>query len=609
MDVQKLASGVLEGIGGEENIAGFTHCATRLRLMLKDESKADENKIKGISGVLGVARSGGQFQIIIGNEVPKVFAAVQEQLKGKTEGGGTVPDQKPVEKLFDFVSSIFTPILPAIIGAGLMKSVLAAAALLGMDTEGMTYYFLNLIGDVPLYFLPVMLAFTTAKKLGCNPYIAVSIAGAMLHPSYAALITDAYQLHFSSFLGLPVTLATYSSSVIPVLLMTAALRYVELLLDRVIPRMVKFFFKPLLCILIVAPLTFIVLGPLGFIVGTGISTGLNVLNSYAGWLVPAIIGAIFPLMVTAGMHYGVVPFMMQSLAAQGFETICGPGNLPSNLAQGAAALCVAVRTKNSEMKQTAFTAGMTAVLGITEPALFGVTLKCRRVLPCVMAGGGIGGFYAGMMGVKCFSFCSPGLLSLVAFVGPEGWGNLIHSCISMAIAFAVTFGLVWFWGFEEAPSQEKEKDGEKQVIASPAKGQVVSLSEVPDPMFAGEVLGKGFAVRLEADEIYAPVSGRVASIFPTKHAIGLISDDGIEVLIHIGLDTVKLEGRYFEVFVQEGQEVSRGDLLVTCDREKIRQEGYETITPVIITNTASFTDINVLHTGEAEPGAALLQVK
>lgn len=609
MDVQKLASGVLEGIGGEENIAGFTHCATRLRLTLKDESKADENKIKGISGVLGVARSGGQFQIIIGNEVPKVFAAVQEQLKGKPEGGGTAPDQKMVEKLFDFVSSIFTPILPAIIGAGLMKSVLAAAALLGMDTEGMTYYFLNFIGDAPLYFLPIMLAFTTAKKLGCNPYIAVSIAGAMLHPSYAALITDAYQLHFSSFLGLPVTLATYSSSVIPVLLMTAALRYVELFLDRVIPRMVKFFFKPLLCILIVAPLTFIVLGPVGFIVGTGISTGLNVLNSYAGWLVPAIIGAIFPLMVTAGMHYGVVPFMMQSLAAQGFETICGPGNLPSNLAQGAAALCVAVRTKNSEMKQTAFTAGMTAVLGITEPDLFGVTLKCRRVLPCVMAGGGIGGFYAGMMGVKCFSFCSPGLLSLVAFVGPEGWGNLIHSCISMAIAFAVTFGLVWFWGFEEAPSQEKEKDGEKQVIASPAKGQVVSLSEVPDPMFAGEVLGKGFAVRLEADEIYAPVSGRVASIFPTKHAIGLISDDGIEVLIHIGLDTVKLEGRYFEVFVQEGQEVSRGDLLVTCDREKIRQEGYETITPVIITNTASFTDINVLHTGEAEPGAALLQVK
>lgn len=609
MDVQKLASGVLEGIGGEENIAGFTHCATRLRLTLKDESKADENKIKGISGVLGVARSGGQFQIIIGNEVPKVFAAIQEQLKGKPEGGGTAPDQKPVEKLFDFVSSIFTPILPAIIGAGLMKSVLAAAALLGMDTEGMTYYFLNFIGDAPLYFLLVMLAFTTAKKLGCNPYIAVSIAGAMLHPSYAALITDAYQLHFSSFLGLPVTLATYSSSVIPVLLMVVALRYVELLLDRAIPKMVKFFFKPLLCILIVAPLTFIVLGPVGFIVGTGISTGLNALNSYAGWLVPAIIGAIFPLMVTAGMHYGVVPFMMQSLAAQGFETICGPGNLPSNLAQGAAALCVAVRTKNSEMKQTAFTAGMTAVLGITEPALFGVTLKCKRVLPCVMVGGGIGGFYAGMMGVKCFSFCSPGLLSLVAFVGPEGWGNLIHSCISMAIAFAVTFGLVWFWGFEEAPSQEKEKAGEKQVIASPAKGEVVSLSEVPDPMFAGEVLGKGFAVRLGADEIYAPVSGRVASIFPTKHAIGLISDDGIEVLIHIGLDTVKLEGRHFEVFVQEGQEVSRGELLVTCDREKIRQEGYETITPVIITNTASFTDIKVLHMGEAEPGDALLQVK
>lgn len=628
MDFNQLADNILAGIGGEENIAGFTHCATRLRFTLKDEAKADEDRIKSAKGVLGVARSGGQFQIIIGNEVPKAFAAIQAKIKGDFSGqapeGESGSKPKLTEKIFDFVSSIFTPILPAIIGAGLMKSVLAVAVLLGMNTEGMTYYFLNLIGDAPLYFLPVMLAFTTSKKLGCNQFIAVSIAGAMLHPNYTALITDAFNIHFSSFLGIPVTLATYSSSVIPVLLMVAALKYVDLVLDKIIPKMVKFFFKPLLCLLIVAPLTFIVLGPIGFVAGSGISTALNLLNEHVSWLVPTIIGVIFPLMVTTGMHYGIVPFMMQSLAAQGFETICGPGNLPSNIAQGAASLCVALKTKNSEMKQTAFTAGTTAVLGITEPALFGVTLKFKKVLPCVMIGGGVGGFYAGIMGTKCFSFCSPGLLSLVAYVGPDGWGNLIHSCISMAIAFVVTFALVWFRGFEEAPQAEDKENAKdsmsttekkeyhstkKQIIVSPAKGEVIPLSEVPDATFAAEILGKGAAIKLTGNEIYSPVSGTVASIFPTKHAIGLISDDGTEVLIHIGLDTVKLEGKYFDVFVKAEQHVKKGDLLVKCDLEMIKQAGYQTITPIIITNTAAYTDITMLCTGEIEPGTEILCVR
>lgn len=631
MDFDKLAQIILDAVGGEGNIAGFTHCATRLRFTLKNESIANEQRIKDAAGVLGVAKSGGQFQIIIGNEVPKAFQAIQKKMTGTTLGteedsksgdAGAGPKPKFVERIFDFVSSIFTPILPAIIGAGLMKSVLAVAVLLGMNTEGMTYYFLNLIGDAPLYFLPVMLAFTTAKKCGCNQFIAVSIAGAMLHPSYTVLITDAFNIHFTSFLGIPVTLATYSSSVIPVLLMVAALRYMEKILDRVIPKMVRFFFKPLLCILVVAPLTFIVLGPLGFLVGTGISSVLNALSNYVGWLVPTIIGIIFPLMVTTGMHYGIVPFMMQSLAAQGFEQICGPGNLPSNIAQGAASLCVAIKTKDSVMKQTAFTAGTTAVLGITEPALFGVTLKFKKVLACVMVGGGCGGFYSGIMGVKCFSFCSPGLLSLVAYVGPDGWMNLIHSCIAMAIAFAVTFALVWFWGFEEVPKgavkpdnrkeeQSEESDGlsEKTVIASPARGEVIELADVPDPVFAGEVLGKGVAIKLTGNEIYSPVNGKIVSIFPTKHAIGIRSEDGVEVLIHVGLDTVQLEGKYFELIASDGQEVRRGDLLLRCDLEKIEAAGYKTITPVVITNTAEFSEVLSVKLGKTEPGTGLIQIQ
>lgn len=261
MDFEKLADIILKGIGGEENISGFTHCATRLRFTLKDEAKADEQTLKNTKGILGIARSGGQFQLIIGNEVAKAFAAIQGKLKNTPAAGGTdATDQpkakrKPTEVLFDFVSSIFTPVLPAIIGAGLVKSVLAVAVLLGMNTERNTYYFLNLIGDAPLYFLPLMLAFTASKKLGCNQFLAVAIAGAMVHPNYAALITDAFNIHFSSFLGIPVTLATYSSSVIPVILMVIALKYIEGFLEKFLPKMIKFFFKPLLCLLIVAPLT------------------------------------------------------------------------------------------------------------------------------------------------------------------------------------------------------------------------------------------------------------------------------------------------------------------------------------------------------------------
>ena len=527
------------------------------------------------------------------------------------------------ERIFDFVSAIFTPVLPAIIGAGLVKSVLAVAVLLGADTESMTYYFLNFIGDAPLYFLPVMLAFTAAKKLGCNQFLAVSIAGAMLHPNYTALITDAYSIHFSSFLGIPVTLASYSSSVIPVLLMVFALKYMEAFLEKVLPKMVKFFFKPLLCLIIVAPVTFIVLGPIGFVVGVGISTALNMLNTYAGWLVPTIIGAVYPLMVTTGMHYGLVPFMMQSLAAEGFETIAGPGNLPSNIAQGAASLSVAIKTKKKELKQTAFTTGVTAVLGITEPALFGVTLKYKKVLACVMLGGGIGGFYAGIMGVKCFSFCSPGLLSLVAYIGPDGWLNLIHSCISMIIAFAVTFAAVWLWGYKEEDTDDsgienvqegKKASAEENVlpsegIASPVNGKAVPLSEVPDPTFAEEMLGKGAAVDPSEGRFYAPVSGTISTVFPTKHAIGITGDKGEEILIHVGLDTVQLDGKYFETAVSEGQHVEAGTLLLTCELEKVREAGYKIITPVIVTNPEDYPAVSLARSGEIKAGERLISLR
>lgn len=613
MDFNKLADTILKGVGGEGNIAGFTHCATRLRFTLKDDNKADEMTLKQTKGVLGISKNGGQFQIIIGQEVPKVFAAIQSLMKNAPVNNGaekTTQKKKTSDTIFDFVSSVFTPILPAIIAAGLIKSFLSLAVLFGMDTESSTYLFINVLGDAPLYFLPVLLAVTASKKLKCNTFLAVAIAGALIHPNYTALITDAFNIHFSSFLGIPVTLASYNSSVIPVILMVFTLSYVEKLFDRVIPKLVRFFFKPVLTVLVVGLLTFIVLGPIGFVVGVGISNVLSMIsNSNFGWLVPTIIGTIFPLMVTTGMHYGTVPFMLQSIAAVGYEQICCPGNLPSNMCQSAASLAVGLRSKNSELKQTALTSGLTAFLGTTEPALFSVTLKFKRVLAAVMIGGGFGGLYAGIMNTKCYSFCSPGLLSLVAFIGPDGWWNLIHSVISFVIGCVITFLLVWFWAYKDLPEYKGNRNGKDIVLSAIAKGNVVPLSEVPDATFAEEILGKGVAVKLSGNEIYSPVDGKVSSIFPTKHAIGLVSESGVEVLIHIGLDTVQLDGKYFDAKVSNGQTVKKGDLLICCNLEKIQEAGYQTITPVIISNTDNYEEIQPLHLGAVEPGADLIRVK
>ncbi len=611
MDVNKLAREIIDNVGGKSNVENLTHCATRLRFTLKDESLLNEEVLKSTEGVLGTANAGGVFQVIIGNQVPKVYAAITSEGDFAAEGESSDGSNKKfVEKLLSFVSEVFTPILPAIIGAGLIKSVLAIGVLLGIDTTGNTYYFVNFIGDAPLYFLPIMLAFTAAKKLNVNQFLAVAVAGAMIHPSYVALVTDAFNINFTSFLGLPVTLATYTSSVLPVLFMVFAMKYVDMILEKVISQMLKFFFKPLFTILIVSLITFVVLGPLGFIVGVGISTGLDMLTSYNSWIVPTIIGAIFPLMVTTGMHYGLVPFMIQGYATVGYEVIATPGNLPSNIAQGADALSVALRTKNPTMKKTGFTTGATALLGITEPALFAVTLKSRKVLYCVMAGGALGGLYNGITGVKGYAFCAPGLLSLPAFVGPEGWTNVTNAIISMIIAFIATFALVFVWGYKDLEGTEEVVafSHEESGIFSPLSGEVVDLSEVPDETFAQGMMGEGIAIKPDSNEVVAPFDGEIVSIFPTKHAIGLKSVNGVEVLIHIGIDTVNLKGEHFELFKKAGDKVKKGDLIVKCDFDAIKKAGYETITPVIITNSKNYSNIDKLKLGKVSTKELLIKI-
>ena len=617
MNHYELAKEILVLVGGSENIAQLNNCATRLRMNLKDESKIDLNKIKEIQGVLGAAKKSGQYQIIIGTDVANVCDEIRK-MGQITES--TAPNQKTkkLDALMDIFASIFTPVIPAITAAGMIKAILVICVLFGMNKESQVYIIFNFIADAGFYFLPVMLAFSSAKKLGCNPYLAVMMGGILLHPSFTKMVSTGDPV---SFLGLPVKLVNYGSSVIPIILAVWLMVYVERFADKISPKPVKFFMKPTLTILIVAPIVLIVLGPLGSYVGTVIATVTDFLNSRVSWLVPMLMGAFMPLLVLTGMHWSFLPILMTSYSTYGYEAVMGPGSLVSNICQGAAAFCVALKTKDKQFKQQASSAGITALMGITEPAMYGVTIKYRKVLLSVMLGGGAGGFYAGLMGVVRYTSGTPGLLSLPIFIGDNPM-NVIHALISCLIGFCITFVLTWFYGFKEPETdgavelnKGKDADAEKQIpkskkimIYSPVNGNKVKLSKVSDETFAKEIAGKGMAIEPADGRITAPFDGEVVTVFRTKHVIGLRSSEGVELMIHIGIDTVELEGKYFTAHVADGDFVKAGDLLMEFDKQAIEAAGYETVVPVIVTNTGNYLDIITSEEGAVESGQPLFTV-
>ncbi|RFZ76202.1 PTS beta-glucoside transporter subunit EIIBCA [Lacrimispora amygdalina] len=615
MNHYELAKEILEHTGGSENITQLNNCATRLRMNFKDESKIDLNKIKQINGVLGAAKKLGQYQIIIGTDVSNVCDEIRKM--GQIDESA-VPMKRAgkLDTLMDIFASIFTPVIPAITAAGMIKAILVICVLLGMNKESQVYSILNFIADAGFYFLPVMLAFSSARKMGCNPYLAVMMGGILLHPNFAKMVSAGDPVFF---LGLPVKLVNYGSSVIPIILAVWLMTYVERFADKISPKPVKFLMKPVLTILIVAPVVLIVLGPLGSYVGTVIAAVTDFLNSRVSWLVPMLMGAFMPLLVLTGMHWSFLPILMTSYTTYGYEAVMGPGSLVSNICQGAAALCVAFKTKDRQFKQQASSAGITALMGITEPAMYGVTIKYKKVLVSVMLGGAAGGFYAGLMGVVRYTSGTPGLLSLPIFIG-ENPMNVIHALVSCTIGFCITFVLTWFYGFKElekegdreqdkySEAKEQVQKSKKIIISSPVNGRKVNLSKVNDETFAKEIAGKGMAVEPSDGRITAPFDGEVVTVFRTKHVIGLRSSEGVELMIHIGIDTVELEGKHFTAYVTDGDVVKTGDLLMEFDKQAIEAAGYETVVPVIVTNTGNYLDIIASEEGTVESGQPLFTV-
>lgn len=610
MDNQAVGKRVWEAVGGEKNVNSLVHCATRLRFKLKDESVADTQKLKQDPDVIQVVQSGGQYQVVIGSNVADVYQAIVDE-QGLTDQSGTEDQSKnPLNRLIDIISSIFTPFLGAMAAAGILKGFLSLATVLGwLSADTGAYQILFAAADGVFTFLPVMLAFTAAKKFKTNQFLSVAIAMALVYPAITQLAGAGGAV---VFFGLPIVLAQsgYTSSVIPIILAVWVQSKFEPLVKKVIPQFLQMIFVPMIVLLVMVPLTFLLLGPIGTVIGNGLGSLFNSIYSFSPLVAGLIMGSLWQVFVMFGMHWGFVPIMFLNIEQYGFDVMV-PMLLPAVLAQGGAALAVAIRTKDTKLRSLGISSTITSLFGITEPTVYGVTLPLKKpfVVACLSAG--IGGAMIGFAGVKAFSSGLVSLLTIPTFISTNQAveSNVTMAILATALSFVLAFVGTLIVGFDETVQDEKLETNQQTTagdtissarhnLKSPLSGKVLPLSDVPDKVFSSGAMGKGLAIDPEKGELIAPADGEITTIFPTGHAVGLTTKDGIEILMHIGMDTVELEGQGFETFVKQGDQVKAGDLLVRFDIEAIKAAGYSVITPIVITNTEHFADVLELNQEE-----------
>lgn len=597
MNVKETATAIVELIGGKENIAHLEHCSTRLRFTLKDNSLVQKDALEKVDGVIGV-RQNVQCQVIIGNDVVEVYDEVMNVLGHElTADGGSEGKQKQSwgAVLLDFIISIFQPLIPAVAGGGVLKSLLLLASVTGlMDNTSQTYQILNLIGGAPLYFLPILVAITTANKLKVNQLVAVSAVGALLLPELTTLLTDG-----AAFMGFGLQNIAYASQVFPAILTVLFYAQIEKLFTRISPKPIRIFFVPMMSLVITVPVALLILGPLGFEVGTIFSAAIIWLYAHLGWVATGILAAVLPLMVVTGMHKAMIPYAVSSMSEMGAELLYLPASLAHNIAEAGACFAVSVRTKDQKLRSTAVSAGISALFGITEPALYGVTILHKRVLYGVMASSLVGGAVAGLFAIKAFALVGPGLASITMFVDEANPMNLVWALVTLGVSFAVSFVLVLFL-FKDKVVENKTTvaDPKAEVLSKPVDGQVVALSEVNDEVFSSGMIGEGFGIIPTSGELIAPEDGEITMLFETNHAIGLKTRNGAELLFHIGLDTVQLEGKHFTPYVKAGDQVKQGQPLIQFDLDAIKAAGFDPIVICVVTNQENFTVKTIESTDE-----------
>ncbi|MFD2728366.1 beta-glucoside-specific PTS transporter subunit IIABC [Enterococcus camelliae] len=584
MDTNKTAKEIVQLIGGKENVAHLEHCSTRLRFTLKDNNLVKKDQLEKVDGVIGV-RQNVQCQVIIGNDVIEVYDQVQKELGeiSQSEQNDLKSQQSWGAVLLDFIISIFQPLIPAVAGGGILKSLLLLVSVSGlMSTESQTYQIMNLIGGAPLYFLPILVAITTAKKLNVNQLVAVSAVGALILPDMTTMLTSGAQLF-----GFGIENIAYASQVFPAILTVLFYAQMERLFTRYSPKPIRIFFVPMMSLLITVPISLLILGPLGFNVGTIFSGAIIWLYSHFGWVATAVLAAILPLMVVTGMHKAMIPYAVSSMSELGAELLYLPASLAHNIAESGACFAVSLKTKDSKLRSTAISAGISALFGITEPALYGVTILHKRVLYSVMASSLVGGAIAGILSIKAFALVGPGLASITMFVDASNAMNLIWAFVTLLVSFLVAFVTVIFFFKDQVQSEEEVIFGE-EMLSSPIEGKVIPLSEVNDDVFSSGMIGKGIAIIPESGDLLAPEDGEVTMIFNTNHALGFKTTNGAELLFHIGIDTVKLNGNNFEALVKVGDKVTRGQKMIHFNVDEIIALGYDPTVICIVTNQDQF---------------------
>ncbi len=583
MSYKEVATKILKAVGGDENVEHLEHCSTRLRFNLIDNNKVKVKDLESIPEVIAVKQN-VQCQVIIGNAVVEVYDEVKKLIsdKGVNKDNNNKEKRKIGATLLDFVISVFQPLIPAIAGGGILKSLLMLLNMLGiLSNTTSTYKILNFVGDAPLYFLPLLVAITTANKMKVNPLVAVSAVAALLTPNLAKMLGDG-----TLFFNIPVQNINYAYQVFPAILCVLLYSQLEKFFNKISPKVIRSFFVPMMSLLITVPITLLLLGPIGYNFGQGFAGVILFIFGKFGWLAVAILAAFLPFMVVTGMHKAMIPYVITSLGQSGRELIYNAASLAHNISEAGGCFAVSIRTKDKALRSTAVSAGISALFGITEPALYGVTILHKRVLYGVMVGSFIGGAFLGIQAVEAYVAVGPGIASLSMFISETLPNNLMNAVIGLGISFVASFIAVAVLWKEQAPSNKEEVkiENKKEEFNAPLEGELIPLSEVKDDVFSNKLMGEGFAIIPSSGELYAPIDGTIEMVFETKHSLAMKSEDGTEILFHVGLETVNLKGKYFNPEVTVGKSVKQGDLLLSFDLDKIIAEGFDTVTSVIITN-------------------------
>ena len=643
MDYNKVAQDIIDNVGGKSNVKQVTHCFTRLRFILKDESKAKKEIVEHLEGVISVVVSGGQFQVVCGAKVTKIYdaavAILGDSVAAASSGSEVdIPQEKQSfgNLILQKITEIFTPLVPAIAAAGLIKGLLAAFAKIpGFDSTTSTYVIMNTASNVIFYFMPIFLAYTTAKALKCSTVVSMMLGAFICHPTIDALVQDVATK--STIFGLPVIkmefavgesskIFAYTESVIPIILGVIVLYFLEKFLKKVIPEILQLILVPGLSLIIMVPVMLVVVGPVGIYVGYIIQWLYTALYGFSPILGGIIVGGLWGVCVIFGAHRALLPIGLNDVAMTGTNTLmCFAGS--ANFAQAGAALGVMFKTKSKELKQVAASSTLSAwLVGITEPAIYGCNLRLKKPMICAVIAGAAGGAIMGIGNAVNTGFANNGILTIMSYYG-EGtsFGQFMAYIIGICVAFFGAAVLTYIVGFEDvdaAPAGAKALDadldmgsaasapartGETLEIAAPVEGKAYPLNEVQDEVFASEALGKGIAILPSKGEVVAPADCTVSVLYPTLHAIGLKLADGTELLIHIGMDTVAMNGDGFTKHVNEGDSIKKGTPIVSFDIDKIKAAGHDTTVSVLISNTGDFASVEGIPAEHADLGQVVIK--